>query len=58
MTYSSLAELTDRYGTSQLISLTDRADVATGVIDTDVIDQALASADVVARRGGCVPASV
>jgi phage gp36-like protein len=45
MPYSSLAELSDRYGTNQLISLTDRADVATGVIDTDVIDQALASAD-------------
>jgi phage gp36-like protein len=43
--YTSLAELIDRYGNSHLISLTDRADMATGVIDTGVIDQALASAD-------------
>ncbi|PCH71935.1 MAG: hypothetical protein COC12_06985 [Rhodobacteraceae bacterium] len=45
MPYTTLAEMTDRYGASQLVSLTDRADVATGVIDTDVIDRALAGAD-------------
>lgn len=45
MAYTSLADLTDRYGEDTLVSLTDRADVATGVIDTDVIGQALVSAD-------------
>ncbi|MDK3072766.1 DUF1320 domain-containing protein [Sedimentitalea sp. JM2-8] len=45
MPYTSLAQLTDRYGEGLLISLTDRDDVATGAIDTDVIDRALADAD-------------
>lgn len=45
MPYASLEQLTDRYGESMLISLTDRGDVATGAIDTDVIDRVLSDAD-------------
>lgn len=45
MTYSSLQLLTDRYGAQMLLDLTDRADVATGQIDTAIVDAALAGAD-------------
>lgn len=45
MAYCTLAELTDRYGLNLLVSLSDRADVPTGLVDTDVIDQAIADAD-------------
>lgn len=45
MPYTSLAQLTDRYGDRLLVSLTDREEVATGTIDTDVIDRVLADAD-------------
>ena len=45
MSYTSLAKLTAKFGEHMLISLTDRGDVATDAIDTDVIDQALADAD-------------
>ena len=45
MPYTTLAELSDRFGEDQLISLTDRAEVATGAIDLDVINRAIADAD-------------
>lgn len=45
MTYATQAQLTDRYGERELIALTDRGEVATGAIDTDVIDRALADTD-------------
>jgi phage gp36-like protein len=47
MAYASLAQLTERFGDRMLIALTDRADVALGVVDTSVVDQALADADAV-----------
>ncbi len=45
MPYASLEQLTDRYGESMLIALTDRGEVASGAIDTDVIDRALVDVD-------------
>lgn len=45
MSYAALQNLTDRFGTRMLVALTDRGDVATGVVDTDVIDRALADTD-------------
>jgi len=45
MTYAILQQLTDRYGEQMLVMLTDRADVATGVVDEAVIDRALADTD-------------
>lgn len=45
MTYSSLAQLTDRTGLNMMIMLTDRGDVPLGVVDTTVVDRALAEAD-------------
>lgn len=45
MAYTTLQELTDRYGAALLVSLTDRGEVATGQIDQDVVDRAVADAD-------------
>ena len=45
MAYTTLSQLTDRFGERMLIALTDRATVATGVIDTNVIDAAITAAD-------------
>jgi phage gp36-like protein len=45
MPYTSLADLTARYGERLLVALTDRGDVATGAIDTSVVDRALADTD-------------
>ncbi len=45
MSYATQIQLTERYGERMLIALTDRGDVATGLIDTSVVDQALAEAD-------------
>lgn len=45
MSYTSLSDLTARFGETMLVHLTDRGDVATDTIDTDVIDQALKDAD-------------
>lgn len=45
MSYTTLQNLTNRYGTDMLIGLTDRADIPTGQIDTDVVDRALDNAD-------------
>ena len=55
MAYTDLQSLTDRFGERLLIELTDRADVATGVVDTAVINAAIADTDAlidgyVARR--------
>jgi phage gp36-like protein len=45
VSYTSLIQLTDRFGEQTLVLLTDRAEVATNAIDTDVIDRALADTD-------------
>lgn len=45
MPYTTLEELTKRYGTLLLTQLTDRAEVATGQIDADVVAEAIADAD-------------
>ena len=45
MPYATLQQLSDRYGVAMLLDLTDRAEVATGAIDADVVDRALADAD-------------
>ncbi|WP_121064727.1 gp436 family protein [Chachezhania antarctica] len=45
MPYATLDQLTDRFGEQMLVSLTDRAAVATGSIDMDVVDRALADTD-------------
>lgn len=45
MAYITLEQLTDRYGAEALIALTDRATPATGVLDVDVINRAIADAD-------------
>lgn len=45
MTYATLDQLKDRYGEQMLVMLTDRDEVATGNIDTDVTDRALADTD-------------
>ena len=47
MTYTSLDELIDRYGENMLIALTDRGDAATGLVDLDTVNQAIAEADAV-----------
>lgn len=44
MAYATLQDLIDAFGEGELVGLTDRGDVATGVIDTDVVDQALGDA--------------
>lgn len=45
MAYTDQTQLTDRFGEAFLIRLTDRAEPATGAIDTDVIGRALADTD-------------
>ncbi|MBW7968121.1 DUF1320 domain-containing protein [Bradyrhizobium sp. BR 10289] len=45
MTYASQSDLVERFGTSMLIDLTDRADPPAGAIDADVVAKALADAD-------------
>lgn len=45
MTYATLDQLTKRYGEQMLLLLTDRGEVPTGAIDTDVVDRALADTD-------------
>lgn len=45
MTYATLDQLKKRYGEQMLVLLTDRGEVATGAIDTDVVDRALADTD-------------
>lgn len=43
--YTSLEQLIDRYGDRMLIQLTDRGEVATDVIDEDVVTRALTDTD-------------
>lgn len=45
MTYATQQELIDRYGEQALVMLTDRAPIATGAIDSDVVAKALSDAD-------------
>lgn len=45
MAYTDLASLTDRFGETMLVNLTDRAEPPAGAIDTNVIDQALSETD-------------
>lgn len=45
MSYATLQNLINRFGTRMLIDLTDRGEVALGVIDTDAVDRALADTD-------------
>ena len=47
MSYVTLAQLEDRFGTRTLVKLTDRGDIPTDVIDPDVIARALADTDAV-----------
>lgn len=47
MTYATLDQLEDRYGTRMLIELTDRATPKTNAIDLTVIGRALADTDAV-----------
>lgn len=42
MAYVTLQDLTDRYGAAMLIDLTDRASPATGTVDNDTVDRAIA----------------
>lgn len=45
MTYATQQHLIDRFGQQTLVMLTDRAAVATGVIDAAVVTKALSGAD-------------
>lgn len=45
MTYVTQAQLIDRFGEQMLIALTDRGADALGVVDTAVVDRALADTD-------------
>lgn len=47
MPYTTLADLTARYGDRMLVALTDRGAMATGAIDTAVVDKAIADTDAV-----------
>lgn len=45
MTYATQDQLADRFGAGFLVQLTDRGEIATGVVDVAVIDRALADTD-------------
>ncbi len=45
MTYATIDHLLDRYGSGLLVQLTDRGEVATGAIDTAIVDRALKDTD-------------
>ena len=47
MAYATLSQLSDRYGAAMLVGLTDRAPIATGLVDAAVVDRALADTDAV-----------
>ena len=47
MAYSTLADLTARYGQALLVQISDRADAPTGEVDEALITQAIANADAV-----------
>lgn len=42
--YATLQQMTDRFGVALLVALTDRAEIATGVIDADLVAKALTDA--------------
>ncbi len=42
MPYCTLDQLNDRFGPATIVALTDRADVATGEVDLDVLTRAIA----------------
>jgi phage gp36-like protein len=43
--YTTQTELTERYGAALLVSLTDRGDTATGLIDASVVTRAISEAE-------------
>lgn len=45
MTYATKQDLIDRFGESELIELSDRAEPPTGEVDDDVVAKALSDAD-------------
>lgn len=45
MSYATQQNMIDRFGSTELIELSDRADPPTGVIDATVVGQALSDAD-------------
>lgn len=45
MSYATLAQMTERYSAAMLVALTDRAEVATGLVDSDIVERALSEAD-------------
>lgn len=47
MPYTTLADLTQRYGDRMIVALTDRGAMATGAVDATVVDKAIAEADAV-----------
>lgn len=47
MTYATLDQMTERYSIAMLVALTDRAEVATGVINAAVVNRALAESDAI-----------
>lgn len=47
MTYATQANLTERFGEATLVALTDRAAVATGLVDATVIARALTDTDAI-----------
>lgn len=47
MAYTTQAELEERFSTRMLISLTDRSDPPSGVIDASVVQQAITNAEAV-----------
>lgn len=47
MPYTSQNALIDRFGERMLVALTDRGDLATGMIDAAVVERALADTDAV-----------
>lgn len=47
MPYTALDRLERRFGATMLVQLTDRGEIATGLVDTDTVDQALTDTDAV-----------
>lgn len=47
MPYTTLADLTARFGDRMLVALTDRGALATGAVDATVVDKAIADTDAV-----------
>jgi phage gp36-like protein len=45
MSYATLTQMTERFGAGMLTALTDRAEMATGLVDEAVVSRALTEAD-------------